>query len=308
MAPPPGSFIVITGGDSRYCLLIRELVASLRALKSAAACPIGIIDAGLDSGQVQAFRDEGLEVVTPPWPVDLPAHRLRGRIHLKANLAKLHLPTYFPNYETLIWIDADAWIQDFEAIELLKLGAAKGRFAIVSQIGRFAETELRLDWLIGRFARVRSILFKNARRAGLSTAEARALATRPTLNAGSYALRADAPHWKAFQRWQIRVLTKGRIFTSDQLAMAGAVYIDGLPVELLPEWCNYTGPWRFDPVKHELVEYYVPNRRLGVVHMAGEDAMRADPSVTTTVLDMDDREHRLSLRQPAWAKASEFAG
>ncbi|MBP2226902.1 hypothetical protein J2847_000169 [Azospirillum agricola] len=297
---PLGSFIIVTGGDSRYCPLILELVASLRALKPAAECPIGIVDAGLTDEQRAAMSADGLTVVTPPWPVEIPAHRLRNRIHLKANLAKLHLPTYFPGYDTVIWIDADAWVQDWEAVEMLRRGAALNRFAIVAQFGRFSETELRLDWLFGRFARVRSILLKNALRAGLSAAESRALATRPTLNAGAYALKADAPHWAAFQRWQKRVLVKGRLFTSDQLAMAGAIYLDGLPVELLPEWCNYIGPWRFDADRRELVEYYLPNRRLGIVHMAGEDAMRADPSVRRAVLDMQDREHQLSLRQPAW--------
>jgi hypothetical protein len=295
-----GSFIVVTGGDSRYHPLIRELIASLRALRPATDCPVGVIDAGLTAEQIRELKAQGAAVVTPPWPVSIPAHKLRNRIHLKANLAKLHLPAYFPGYDTLIWIDADAWVQDWEAVEMLRRGAALNRFAIVAQFGRFSETELRLDWLFGRFARVRSILFKNSCRAGLDKAECRALATRPTLNAGAYALKADAPHWGAFQHWQKRVLRKGRLFTSDQLAMAGAIYLDGLPVELLPEWCNYIGPWRFDPERRELVEYYLPNRRLGIVHMAGEDAMRADPSVLRPVLDMQDRTHQLSLRYPAW--------
>jgi hypothetical protein len=104
------------------------------------------------------------------------------------------------------------------------------------------------------------------------------------------------------------VLKKGRLFTSDQLSMAGAVYLDGLPVELLPEWCNYIGPWRFDPERRELVEYYLPNRRLGVVHMAGEDAMRADPGACGPVLDMEGRMHMLSLRYPAWAKEAGRGG
>jgi hypothetical protein len=297
---PNGSFIVVTGGDSRYFPLIAELVASLRALRPAEACPIGVIDAGLTPGQIAGLKADGIAVVTPEWEYPLPAHRLRNRTFLKANIGKMFLPEYFPGYETLVWIDADAWVQDWAAIELFLCGAARGRFAIVAQFGRFSETELRLDWLFGRYARVRSILFKNARRAGLSTALCRAVATRPTLNAGAYALRADAPHWAAFRRWQEIVLKKGRIFTSDQLAMALAIYIDGLPIELLPEWCNYIGPWRFDPERNTLVEYYLPRRPVGVVHLAGEDAMRADPTVLREVLDLDDRPHTLSLRQPAW--------
>ena len=118
-----GSFIVVTGGDARYHPLIVELVASLRSLKPAADCPIGIIDAGLTAEQVAGLKAQGAAVVTPPWPVDIPARKLRNRIHLKANLAKLHLPTYFPGSDTLIWIDADAWVQDWEAVEMLRRGS-----------------------------------------------------------------------------------------------------------------------------------------------------------------------------------------
>lgn len=290
------SFAIVTGGDANYFQLISELVASLRSLDHGRSCPICIIDAGLTEEQVAALTAQDCIIHQPEWEYDLADLRLRGRTYLKANIGKAFLPTYFPGFETLVWVDADAWIQDFSAIELMVKGAARGAMAVVPQTGRYRDTELRLDWLFGRIARIRSINYKNALRAGLPRAICRAIAIKPTLNAGVYALRADAPHWEAMRRWQGDILKRGRIFTSDQLAMALAVYIDGLPVELMPEWCNYMGPWKYDKSTGNFVEFYLPNQKLGVVHLAGEDLMRHDLSYLRPIPDMDGNINQMTLR------------
>lgn len=299
-------FVIVTGGDANYFQLISELVASLRALERGRTCPIGIIDAGLTDEQIATLKAQDCIIHRPEWEYDLADLRLRGRTYLKANIGKAFLPDYFPGFETLVWVDADAWIQDFSAIDLMVKGAARGAMAVVPQTGRYRDTELRLDWLFGRFARIRSINYKNALRAGLPRAICRAIAIKPTLNAGVYALRADAPHWEAMRRWQGNILKRGRIFTSDQLAMALAIYIDGLPVELMPEWCNYMGPWKFDKSTGKFVEFYLPNQTLGVVHLAGEDRMRHDLSYKRPMQDMDGGISEKSLRyRPEPAESTE---
>lgn len=290
------SFAVVTGGDANYFQLISELVASLRALEQGRTCPICIIDAGLTDEQVTFLESQDCIVHQPGWEYNLADLRLRGRTYLKANIGKAFLPDYFPGFETLIWVDADAWIQDFSAIELMRKGAAQGAMAVVAQTGRYRTTELRLDWLFGRFARIRSINYKNALRAGWPRAICRDIAIKPTLNAGVYALRADAPHWEAMRRWQEAILKRGRIFTSDQLAMALAVYVDGLPVELMPEWCNYMGPWKFDQASGKFVEFYLPNHILSVVHLAGEDQMRRDLNFKRDMPDVNGNICQKSLR------------
>lgn len=300
------NFAIVTGGDANYFQLISELVASLRSLERGRTCPICIIDAGLTDEHVAALKAQDCIIHKPEWEYDLADLRLRGRTYLKANIGKAFLPSYFPGFETLVWVDADAWIQDFSAIDLMVKGAARGAMAVVPQTGRYRDTELRLDWLFGRFARIRSINYKNALRAGLPRKISRAIAIKPTLNAGVYALRADAPHWEAMRRWQGNILKRGRIFTSDQLAMALAVYIDGLPVELMPEWCNYMGPWKFDKSTGKFVEFYLPNQTLGVVHLAGEDQMRHDLDYKRPMQDMDGNICEKSLRfQPRPVEAAE---
>lgn len=88
----------------------------------------------------------------------------------------------------------------------------------------------------------------------------------------------------------------GKPFSSDQVAIALAIYSDQLPVELMPDTCNYIRPWRVDLRGPVLVEYYYPYPKVGIVHLAGQKAIRFDPLATTAVLGLDGLTHVLSLR------------
>jgi hypothetical protein len=236
------------------------------------------------------------------WELEVSDARVRGREHLKVQIARAFLDKRAPEGELLAWIDADAWVQDPAALDLLFRGAETGRLAIVSQTSRYSQVAMTLEWAPFGYAKVKSILYKNARRAGVPEGEARQIGDKPTLNSGVFALRRDAPHWELWRRRQAEVIRRGRIFTSDQLSLGLAVYVDGAEVELLPETCNYMGPsWSCTADETMLVERYLPNAPVGIVHMAGYDEMRRDLSVTTEVRALDGRTVQRSLRRPAWA-------
>jgi hypothetical protein len=79
-----------------------------------------------------------------------------------------------------------------------------------------------------------------------------------------------------------------------------------MEVELLPETCNYMGPmWSCTDDERTLVERYVPNAPVGIVHLAGYDAMRVDPALTTEVRTVGGRTLRKSLRRAAWTAGVE---
>ncbi len=291
--------LIVTGGDSVYFPMIDELRQSLLAAFPAGAPPFGVIDAGLTVDQTAALRAHGVLVATLPEDRSLPAEMLRKRPALAANFGKLWLDRMFPGHEVLIWLDADTWVQDPAAVELVAGAADTGALAIVPGGGRYWERHIEVRWLLNglwSLAQVRSFNMKNGRHAGLPLKVLRDIATRPLLNAGVFGLRADAPHWDAMRRWQAHILRRGKPFTSDQIAMALAIHTDGLPAELLPDTCNYIRPWRFDPKQAALVEFYYPYPKVGIVHLAGQKEMRFDPAATTEVVDMENRVHRLSLR------------
>lgn len=296
--------IVVTGGDAGYFPLIEDCVASLRSFRSADLLAIGVIDGGLTGEQRDRLTTHwGARVLQLGWGFDIPARRIGGREHLKVLTSRTFLDTHLPEHEVIVWLDGDTWVQDIAAINLLVRGAETGRLAVVSQSSRYAQVAMSLRWAGLGYAQVRSILYKGARRAGLPEADARQIGDKPTLNAGVFALRRDAPHWEVWRRRQAEVMRKGRIFTADQLALGMIVHLDGLPAELMPETCNYMGPlWTCTEDEGTLVERYLPNAPVGVVHLAGYDAMRTDPGLTTEVRTVDGRTVRKSLRRAAWVK------
>ena len=296
--------MIVTGGDEAYAQLIEELVQSIRDKERGRGVAIGILDGGLSGQTVRRLENVyGCRVVSPEWQYELSRSRIRGRDYLRVELGKAFLDRYFPEQKVLVWIDADAWVQEWEAVEWLVDSAGKGNLAIVSQISRLSDKVVRVKWSWLGAPVVKGILYKNARRAGLSREVQRQLVDRPTLNAGVYALRQDAPHWDYWRKHQARVLRQGsRIFTASQLAIGLMAYVDKLPYEALPETCNYMGPWRIDMQAGCFVEYYTPNRVCGIVHLCAQDEMRKNPEKTIPVQDVDGASHLVSLRYCHWRR------
>jgi hypothetical protein len=293
------SFLIATGADGGYFNLLRELMASIEDHAPARPVALGVINGGLTRSQTSSLSASGAKVVAAP-PFESVGRALRSRPALAVNHGKLWLDRLFPGYDTIVWLDADTWVQDWAAIELLTGAAQAGGLAIVPGSGRAWELQTEMRWVLGGFlgglGQLRSFNFKNARHAGLPLRICRHVGVRALLNAGVFALRTDAPHWEMMRCWQARILRHGKPFTSDQLAMACAAYVDGLPYELLPAWCNYVAPKRVDPARAELVEQYYPHRRVGVVHLSAQKAMRQDARATVPVLGTDGRSYQVNLR------------
>ena len=295
---------IVTGGDAGYFPLVDELCASVRVARSAEEIGLVVIDGGLRPEQQAHLATRwGARILQVGWDYDIPARRVRGREHLKVLTSRTFLDQRLPEAETVVWIDGDAWVQDIAAVDLLVRGAALGRIAVVSQTSRYARLAMSVKWGPFGWAQVRSQLYKNARRAGLSEALARKVGDKPTFNAGVFALRRDAPHWTVWRARLGECLKRGRVFTSDQLALGIMVHADGLPAELMPETCNYMGPlWTCDAAATTLVERYLPNAPVGIVHMAGYDDMRRGLEITAPIRTLEGREIARSLRYPAWAR------
>lgn len=287
---------LVTGGDAGYFPLLEELTRSLRRLPGGESQPLVILDGGLEPTQRTALEALGARTLDPGWCDPHAERRARGRAHLKINVAKLHLDRLLPEADIIAWIDGDAWLQTLDCLDLFRMVADKGKFAVVSQASRRQTRQVSFRRLVGGYVELRNILYKNARRAGLPAHLSTALMARPTLNAGAFALSARAPHWSRWRHWQEQVLQRGRLFTSDQLAMGLAAYVDGLPFEALPASCNYMGPWRWDAARGQFVDFCPPYAPVSVIHLVGQDAMRADASVTVEMVDMADRPMRASLR------------
>lgn len=299
MRPLRSDTVVVTGGDAAYFPLLDELRQSIAAVAPTGMPAFAVIDGGLTEAQKTVFAGQGVRVVTPCSEPAFPTDVLRREPRVAVNLSKLWLDRLFPEAGTVIFLDGDTWVQDWNALLLLE-GAAQRGLAIVADNGRYWDEQLQVRWLlggIGGLCQVRSFQFKNGRHGGLPQSLLRRMGNRAQLNAGVFALRTDAPHWRAMRAWQVRILRAGgKRFTCDQLSMAATIYGDGLPIELLPSGCNYIRPYRVDLTQPAMVEYFYPFAKVGIIHLAGQKRVRFDPNATEPVPDTEDRIHQMSFR------------
>ena len=295
----PGT-VIVTGADQVYFPLIQELFQSIAALGPDVPVTLAAIDNGLSGEQKAILQQAGVRLVAPPNAPEFPAHIARRENRLTTNLCKPWLDVLFPDASTIIFLDGDTWVQQWEALETLEGAAQGGALAIVADNGRYWVDQIQVRWLlggIGGLCQIRSFLFKNGRHGGLPRKLLRKMGNRAQINAGVFALRTDAPHWRSMRAWQAQILRAGgKPFSCDQLAMGAAIYGDELPVELLDSGLNYIRPYRVDLSIPAIVEYYYPYKPVGIIHLAGQKRVRFDPAATEPVPDTQGRLHQLSLR------------
>jgi hypothetical protein len=257
--------VVVSGADSGYFALLQDAVRSVRALRPEVA--IGIFDLGLTPDERAWLEGRATHVVRPEWDFDFP-----GRAHasqaLKVELARPFLPRYFPGYSMYLWLDADAWLQDWRVVELYCAAAGRDKLAITPEIDRAYKRHYKRPKLFGM-----NLIWKNYREAfGWRVADR--LGRNPTVNCGVLALHVEAPHWEAWRRVLARVLQRTSFTPAGQTALNYVVFAEHLPVNFLPAYCNWmpgdAAP-AFDALRGLFVEPYAPHEVIGVMHLAGAE-------------------------------------
>jgi hypothetical protein len=130
---PTTRLLIASGADRGYFPLLRDTVLSIRAQRRDAA--IGILDLGLEAVQRDWLAARVAHIVRPDWDLDFPG-RERTSETLKAQVARPFLRRHFPGYEIYLWIDADAWLQDWRVIDLYVAAAGLDKLAITPEIDR----------------------------------------------------------------------------------------------------------------------------------------------------------------------------
>jgi len=251
---PPARLLIASGADRDYFPLLRDTVLSVLAHQPDAA--LGILDLGLDREQRLWLSSRVEHIVRPAWDLNFP-RRAQAPETFKAQVARPFLRRHFPGYETYLWIDADAWLQDGAAIDLYVSAAGSDKLAITPEIDRAYKRHYKRPKPFGW-----SLAWKNYRKAfGLRAADR--LGRNPMVNCGVFALHHDAPHWDAWARVLSRVLQRTQFF-----------FVEHLPVNFLPAYCNWmpgdASP-AFDTERGLFVEPYAPHEVIGVMHLAGRE-------------------------------------
>ncbi len=291
---------IISLADSNYFELLNELVDSIKRFKESEDISICIMDAGLEDNQKDILRKKVDEIKKAEWDIEVSNFKVKGREWLKSQVSRAFLPKYFPGYKKYLWIDADAWVNSWQAIELYLKGCENNKLAISTSADRSYGRVLRAEWFFGSFARIKSQNYKHAKSSGFSEKVSREVALMPHLNIGVFSLEANAPHWEEWQKNLRKALSSGRIWGSEQIAMNITIYHNKYDVEILPAYCNWTliEGLRFDKKKNTFVEPYLPNHEIGIIHFAGKnnDQIRKNKNFISKIKTLDGDTIEKSLR------------
>ncbi len=290
--------IIVSSADSNYFFLLKELFLSLDKSGILSDYQFSILDTGLTEEQKIFFLDKSVIIKDAIWNTSVPKFKILGRDNLKTQVARAYLPDYFENYKLYIWLDADMWLNDLESFYFYENGALNNKLTIVPQSDRAYVKNANVEWLFGFPKKIKTINYKNISKS-ISKTLGRKYAFHSTLNAGAFAINDNVNIWKCFQKNIKLAAKKGRIFGTDQVALAISIYEDDLPSEFLPAYCNWMCEFKmpkFDDHKSQFVEPYIPNHPITLVHLAGLDDIRQDKNILSDVETLDGLRIKKSLR------------
>ena len=296
--------VIVSLADANYFTLLEELIDSIKRFKESENIAICILDAGLSDNQKKILANKVDEIKSAEWDIKVPNHKINGKEWLKSQVSRAFLPKYFPNYEKYLWIDCDAWVNDWQSIDLYFRACDNGKLGITQTLGPGYKITSKVNWLFGKLAIIKSQNFKHAIKSKIPYDKARKLAFAPHINIGVFSLEKNSIGWECWQNNLQKTLQAGNIFGSEGLAINMSVYIDDLETEFLPLNCNWITSNllpKYDEKNDTFVEPYLPNNKIGILHLAagiwknGID-MRLDKSIKIEIKTLTDKKVLKSLR------------
>ena len=296
--------VIVSLADSNYFDLLNELIDSIKQFGESSSTAICILDAGLNENQKKILSSKVDEIKNAEWDIKVSSIKVRGKEWLKSQISRAFLPNYFSNYEKYLWIDCDAWVNDWSSVELYFQACENGKLGITQTLGPGYKIMSKVRWLFGKLAIIKSQNFKHAISSKIGLDKARKLAFAPHINIGVFSLEKDSPCWKIWQKNLEIALSSGKIFGSEGLAINMSVYIDNVETEFLPlnfNWIASNLLPKFNEQSHTFVEPYLPNYKIGIMHLAAglwenNKDMRLDKSVKIDIKTLDNKSVTKSLR------------
>ena len=168
--------VIVSLADSNYFELLNDLIDSIKSFDENNNVALCILDAGLKENQVDILSKKVDKIKKANWDIEVPSFKVMGKEWLKSQVSRAFLPRYFPGFKKYLWIDADAWVNSWQSIDLYFKGSDNNKLSISTSADRSYGRVLRAEWLIGSLAKIKSQNYKHAKSSGFSEKVARTVA------------------------------------------------------------------------------------------------------------------------------------
>lgn len=268
--------LFITGSDTNQFDLALNCINSIIRNVTSFEYHIAFLDLGCIGKEIDLISNHVQFIKKPVWEFGI-TNNIPELECRKGQICRPFLRDYFPGYDTYIWIDADAWVQDGSCIDLYVKGANRRSVAIVSEMERSSK------FFHGALAiYLQSML--NLYKSVYNDEIANNLYHMVNFNAGVFAFSRNSFAWDAWKsalEFSIRSFLQknpsqqtilGIFGLIDQMALNLALRSqDNISdIEILPLRCNWTCHLStpcFDEEKRMFVEPYLPNDPIGILHL-----------------------------------------
>ena len=193
------NYTIVSLADANYFDLLNELVNSILQFKESDDVDICILDAGLTDEQKTTLSKKVKQIKKAEWDIEVPGYKIGKKEWLKSQVSRAFLPKYFPGYKKYLWIDCDAWVNDWNSVELYFKACENGKLGITQTLGPGYKIMSKVKWLFGKIAVIKSQNFKHAISSKIGIDKARKLAFAPHINIGVFSLEENSNCWKSWQ-------------------------------------------------------------------------------------------------------------
>ena len=156
------NYTIVSLADANYFDLLNELVNSILQFKESDDVDICILDAGLTDEQKTTLSKKVKQIKKAEWDIEVPGYKIGKKEWLKSQVSRAFLPKYFPGYKKYLWIDCDAWVNDWNSVELYFKACENGKLGITQTLGPGYKIMSKVKWLFGKIAVIKSQNFKHA--------------------------------------------------------------------------------------------------------------------------------------------------
>jgi len=258
---------IVTGANALYFYFAQGLLLSLKsAAPEPSALRIGFLDLGCTEAQLEWLDAEGINVVPGRWDLPFASIETTPR-HFQAMTARPFLDRYFPDEKVQLWIDSDAWVQDWSAVEAYIAAASRHEFAITPEVHRCYAGMMHRSRELEQF-------METSYREAFGEAAANRFASWAVLNTGVCAYRVDS---RLLVRWREHLeeaMKRTRHFMVELVSLNHALYSEfdrfyPSAVGFLPATCNWmchqSAPM-WDEATASFVAPAPPYERIGILH------------------------------------------
>ena len=295
MVDGPTKAVIVTGADSNYFGMLRGL---LRSLAPVEALKI-VFDFGLTPEQRSEIARFGVEVVRFSYPHDFPARRQVEETFpgFGAMLVRPHLDQIVPTgHDIIVWIDADAWVQDPSCLNELADPAARGAVSMIPEIDR--------SYIKFRAAYRNWELERRSNELCLGREVGEGLHLAPVLNSGVFATHRASPLWGHWRRRLQEGLQRHQVIDKEnrvieQASFNAAICLDGVDVCRFPttyNWMACLSLPAWDVAQQMFIDPNPPHNRIRILHLSTH--IRDNPVPMPLTIEGRDRILAMFRKKP----------